>query len=84
MDRTAGDDAGRLLGTHENPPNGNPRPLPPAAPRTYTYRVIESYPHSTDSYTQGLLFADGVMWEGTGEYGHSRLQRIDLEQDART
>ena len=48
----------------------------PAAPRTYTYRVIESYPHSTDSYTQGLLFADGVMWEGTGEYGHSRLQRI--------
>ena len=51
----------------------------PAAPRTYTYRVIESYPHSTDSYTQGLLFADGVMWEGTGEYGHSRLQRIDLE-----
>ena len=51
----------------------------PAAPRTYTYRVIESYPHSTDSYTQGLLFADGVMWEGTGEYGPSRLQRIDLE-----
>ncbi len=51
----------------------------PARARTYTYRVIESYPHSTDSYTQGLLFADGVMWEGTGEYGHSRLQRIDLE-----
>ena len=56
-----------------------PSAAPPAAPRTYTYRVIESYPHSTDSYTQGLLFADGVMWEGTGEYGHSRLQRIDLE-----
>lgn len=51
----------------------------PAAPRTYTYRVVGSYPHSTESYTQGLQFADGVMWEGTGEYGHSRLQRIDLK-----
>lgn len=28
MDRTAGDDAGRLLGTHENPPNGNPGRYP--------------------------------------------------------
>ncbi|MCQ5078192.1 glutaminyl-peptide cyclotransferase, partial [Alistipes putredinis] len=36
-------------------------------------------PHSTDSYKQGLLFAVGVMGECTGEYGHSRLQRIDLE-----
>lgn len=83
MDRTAGDDAGRLLGTHENPPNGNPGRYP-AAPRTYTYRVIESYPHSTDSYTQGLLFADGVMWEGTGEYGHSACSASTSKQDART
>lgn len=51
----------------------------PAAPRTYTYRVVNSYPHSTGSYTQGLQFADGVMWEGTGEYGRSHLQRIDLK-----
>ena len=35
----------------------------------------KAIPNSTDSYTQGLLFADGVMWEGTGEYGHSPLQR---------
>ena len=51
----------------------------PPAPRNYTYRVVASHPHSTDSYTQGLLFADGVMWEGTGNYGQSHLQRIDLE-----
>ena len=54
----------------------------PEAPRNYTYRVVATHPHSTESYTQGLLFADGVMWEGTGNYGHSRLQRIDLETGA--
>lgn len=54
-------------------------PEPPVTPRTYTYRVVKSHPHSTDSYTQGLQFAHGVMWEGTGLHGHSHLQRIDLE-----
>ena len=47
-------------------------------PKHYTYEVIASYPHLTTSYTQGLQYADGVMWEGTGQYGESRLQRIDL------
>lgn len=51
----------------------------PAAPRFYSYRVTNSYPHSVRSYTQGLLFADGILWEGTGQYGESHLQRIDLE-----
>lgn len=47
-------------------------------PKMYTFEVVASYPHLTTSYTQGLQFIDGVMWEGTGEYGHSRLQTIDL------
>ena len=48
-------------------------------PRFYTYRVVAEYPHLTTSYTQGLQFVDGTMWEGTGQHGQSRLQRIDLE-----
>lgn len=47
-------------------------------PKLYTYGIVNAYPHSTSSYTQGLQFADGIMWEGTGEYGHSVLQTIDL------
>lgn len=47
-------------------------------PKHYTYEVIASYPHLTTSYTQGLQFVGGVMWEGTGQHGESRLQRIDL------
>ena len=47
-------------------------------PVLYTYEVVAEYPHSTTSYTQGLQFVDGEMWEGTGEYGHSQLLRTDL------
>ncbi|MBO5881993.1 MAG: glutaminyl-peptide cyclotransferase [Alistipes sp.] len=44
----------------------------------YDYRVVNTYPHSAASYTQGLQYIDGVMWEGTGREGKSHLQRIDL------
>lgn len=48
-------------------------------PTEYTYRVKAEYPHLTTSYTQGLQFIDGQMWEGTGEWGESVLQKINLE-----
>lgn len=47
-------------------------------PVQYTYKVVESYPHDVDSYTQGLYWRDGYMWEGTGEYGNSKLRKVDL------
>ena len=47
-------------------------------PVFYTYRVVAEHPHLTTSYTQGLQFIDGQMWEGTGQHGESRLQKIDL------
>ncbi len=50
----------------------------PAAPEHYTYVVRNAYPHDTDRYTQGLQYVDGELWEGTGEYGRSRLLRTDL------
>lgn len=50
----------------------------PAEPVHYTYVVKASHPHLTTSYTQGLYFDDGCLWEGTGQYGASVLQRLDL------
>lgn len=47
-----------------------------------SYRVKAEYPHSRASYTQGLQYVDGVMWEGTGEHGSSYLQKIDLVSGA--
>ena len=55
------------------------RRAPAAEPVRYGYNVKAVYPHLKSSYTQGLQFADGVLWEGTGEWGESVLQRVDLE-----
>ncbi len=44
----------------------------------YTYRVVNAYPHDVESYTQGLYYVDGRMWEGTGQEGQSRLQHYEL------
>ena len=49
-----------------------------AEPITYSYEVVAEYPHAITSYTQGLQFVDGELWEGTGEYGRSRILRTDL------
>lgn len=49
-----------------------------ARPETIRYRVVAAYPHDRGAYTQGLVYADGVLYESTGEYGRSRLRRVDL------
>ena len=46
--------------------------------KEYDYRIVAKHAHSAESYTQGLEYVDGVMWEGTGREGKSHLQRIDL------
>ena len=41
----------------------------------YGYKIIATYPHDPDSFTQGLVFDNGSFYEGTGLYGRSRLLR---------
>lgn len=43
------------------------------------YRVIAEYPHDPGAFTQGLVFIDDVLFEGTGLNGASTLRRVDLE-----
>lgn len=45
--------------------------------RYYGYRVVAELPHSTDSYTQGLEWHDGLFYEGTGLNGSSRLMVVN-------
>jgi glutamine cyclotransferase len=40
------------------------------------YKVVARYPHSTDSYTEGLLYLNGVFYEGTGLKGRSSLLAV--------
>lgn len=48
------------------------------APITYTYRIMATYPHSPDAYTQGLEFHNDTLYEGTGQYGESSLRKVDF------
>lgn len=70
--------AGICIGCGGSPKSKQQRPSTPTEPKRYTYEVVATYPHLRTSYTQGLQYVDGVMWEGTGQHGHSRLQSIDL------
>jgi glutamine cyclotransferase len=45
----------------------------------YTYEVVKVYPHDTDAFTEGLVFENGMLYEGTGLYGESKLQKVELE-----
>lgn len=45
----------------------------------YRYKVVQVYPHDRNAFTQGLVFEDGFLYEGTGLYGHSTLRRVELE-----
>ncbi len=45
----------------------------------YTYKIVNTYPHDRAAFTQGLIFVDGVLYEGTGLYGQSSLRRVKLE-----
>jgi len=49
------------------------------APEEYTYKVEKVYPHDTSSYTEGLLYQDGFLYESTGNPGHSTLRKVNLE-----
>jgi glutaminyl-peptide cyclotransferase len=46
---------------------------------TYGYKVKNTYPHDPSAFTQGLVYLDGVLYEGTGLRGRSNLRRVELE-----
>ncbi|QKG78862.1 glutaminyl-peptide cyclotransferase [Tenuifilum thalassicum] len=48
-------------------------------PQEYTYKVIKTYPHDPNAYTQGLIFHNGFLYEGTGQQGASTLRKVELE-----
>ncbi len=42
------------------------------------FRVVAAHPHDPAAFTQGLAWADGELWEGTGLVGQSEVRRVDL------
>jgi len=63
---------------------GNTKPSDPnntstaSEVKNLSFSVVATYPHDTSSYTQGLIVYNGNLYEGTGNYGHSKLKQVDL------
>jgi glutamine cyclotransferase len=51
----------------------------PSAPQVYTYEVVNTYKHDPKAFTQGLIFHEGFLYEGTGQEGESSLRKVELE-----
>jgi len=45
----------------------------------YSYKIVDTYPHDKEAFTQGLVVQNDVLYEGTGLYGKSSLRKLDLE-----
>lgn len=45
----------------------------------YGYQVVNIYPHDPHAFTQGLVYEDGILYEGTGLEGKSTLRKVDLK-----
>ena len=49
------------------------------APDIYTYKIINTYPHDKNAFTQGLEYYNGYLYEGTGRKGTSSIRKVELE-----
>ncbi len=45
----------------------------------FGYKIVNTYPHDTNSFTQGLIFDKGVLYESTGLIGRSAVKIVDLK-----
>lgn len=45
----------------------------------FSYTVVNTYPHDRRAYTQGLVFENGFLYEGTGIRGGSALRKVELK-----
>ncbi|NCG04555.1 MAG: glutaminyl-peptide cyclotransferase [Bacteroidetes bacterium] len=48
-------------------------------PKVFTYKLVNTYPHDINAYTQGLEFVGDTLYESTGQYGASSLRKVDYK-----
>lgn len=68
----------------KTPTNNATSPSPAHSPTfdgipVYTYEIVNIYPHDRNAFIQGLIFEEGILYEGTGLRGHSTLRKVELE-----
>ncbi len=65
----------------QEPPSSNPPPTTTASesePPVYRYRIVNTFPHDRNAFTQGLEFHNGYLYESTGLKGQSSLRKVEL------
>ena len=50
-------------------------------PTQYNYNILKKYKHDAKDYTQGLVYEDGFLYEGTGQPNESQLKKYHLEKN---
>lgn len=58
---------------------GSEEPAQTRVAREYGYQIVNEFPHDTSAFTQGLIYRDGFLYEGTGTRGRSDLRKVNLE-----
>src|SRR5436190_23391535 len=43
------------------------------------YKIVRTYPHDPSAFTQGLIYHNGFLYEGTGLNEHSNIRKVKLE-----
>jgi glutamine cyclotransferase len=51
----------------------------PDAPKSLSFSIVNTFPHDTSSFTEGLQIYNGELYEGTGNLGQSKLMKVDLK-----
>jgi glutamine cyclotransferase len=56
-------------------------PEQPDQPKNISYSIVNSYPHDTSSFTQGLLIYKGTLYESTGDENDNanQIMKVDLK-----
>jgi glutamine cyclotransferase len=57
---------------------GNDQATNEARAQQVSYEVVSSYPHDPTSFTQGLVWHGGTLYESTGLKGESKLRRLEF------
>jgi glutaminyl-peptide cyclotransferase len=45
----------------------------------YGYDIVNTYPHDTSAFTEGLFYLNGYLYESTGLEQHSSIRKVRLE-----
>ena len=57
---------------------GDTTGIVPSRTPTYSFDVVQSYPHDAMAFTQGLVWHENRLFESTGQVGTSNIREVEL------